>query len=127
LEFIPIAGWIIAATTIITFGVFSHCPWIWMAVLLGVWRMRIDYWIAPRVFGKELEIHPLLAIFALMVGGAIGGFVGLYLSLPFVAAMRVVWRRFASRARDASSTDLLPSQKAVHPIMPAMDQIRPAD
>jgi predicted PurR-regulated permease PerM len=46
--------------------------------------------------GHELEIHPLLAIFTLMVGGAIGGLPGVYLSLPFVAAMRVVWRRLAS-------------------------------
>jgi predicted PurR-regulated permease PerM len=99
LEFIPIAGWMIAATTIITFGILSHCQWIWMAVLLGIWRMLIDYWIAPRVLGHELEIHPLLAIFTLMVGGAIGGFVGVYLSLPCVAAMLVVWRRFSPPER----------------------------
>ena len=92
LEFIPIAGWMIAATTIITFGFLSHCQWIWMAALLGVWRMLIDYWIAPRVMGHELEIHPLLAIFTLMAGGAVGGFAGVYLSLPLVAALRVVWR-----------------------------------
>ena len=96
LEFIPIAGWMIAATTIVSFGALAHCHWIWMAALLGVWRMLIDYWIAPRVLGHELEIHPLLAVFTLMAGGAIGGLVGVYLSLPFVAAIRVVWRRFAS-------------------------------
>jgi predicted PurR-regulated permease PerM len=44
--------------------------------------------------GHELEIHPLLAIFTLMVGGAMGGIVGIYLSVPLVAALRVVWRRF---------------------------------
>ena len=104
LEFIPIAGWMITATTIITFGILAHCQWIWMAVLLGVWRMLIDYWIAPRVLGHELEIHPLLAIFTLMVGGAIGGLVGVYLSLPVVAALRVIWRRLASPAPDDAGT-----------------------
>ena len=98
LEFIPVAGWMIAATTIVTFGILAHCQWVWMAVLLGVWRMLIDCWIAPRVLGHELEIHPLLAIFTLMAGGAIGGFVGVYLSLPVVAALRVIWRRLASPA-----------------------------
>jgi predicted PurR-regulated permease PerM len=48
------------------------------------------------VMGHELEIHPLLAIFALMVGGAAGGIVGIYLSVPLVAALRVIYRRFAS-------------------------------
>ena len=44
-----------------------------MVVFLGIWRVLIDYWIAPQVFGRELEIHPLLAIFTLMVGAAVGG------------------------------------------------------
>jgi AI-2E family transporter len=58
LEFIPAAGWMIAATTIITFGILSHCPWIWMAALLGIWRMLIDYWIAPRVMGSRIGNPP---------------------------------------------------------------------
>jgi len=66
-----------------------------MLALLGVWRILMDYAIAPRVMGHELEIHPLLAIFALMVGGAVGGIVGIYLSVPLVAALRVIYRRFA--------------------------------
>ena len=75
-----------------------------MAALLILWlpwRMLMDYWIAPRVMGHELEIHPLLAIFTLMVGGAIGGIVGIYLSVPLVAALRVVWCRFVLLAPHA--------------------------
>jgi len=73
LEFIPMAGWIIAATTIISVGLITHSHWIWIAVLLGIWRMLMDYWIALRVWGHELEIPPLLAIFTLMVGATVGG------------------------------------------------------
>jgi predicted PurR-regulated permease PerM len=29
-----------------------------------------------------------------MVGGAVGGIVGIYLSIPLVATLRVLWRRF---------------------------------
>jgi predicted PurR-regulated permease PerM len=94
LEFIPIAGWIMAATTITTLGVVTHSHWIWMLALLAVWRVCMDYGISPRVMGHELEIHPLLAIFAVMVGGAVGGIVGIYLSIPLVATLRVLWRRF---------------------------------
>jgi len=45
--------------------------------------------------GHELELHPLLAIFTLMVGGAVGGLAGAYLSLPIAAAVRVIWRQLA--------------------------------
>jgi predicted PurR-regulated permease PerM len=95
LEFIPVAGWTMAATTIVTVGVLTHSHWIAMAALLGAWRILMDYWIAPRVVGHELELHPLLAIFTTMVGGAVGGIVGIYLSVPLVAALRVIWRRSA--------------------------------
>jgi predicted PurR-regulated permease PerM len=98
LEFIPVAGWMIAAATIVGAGALAHSHWIWMLALLCVWRLLMDYWIAPRVMGHELEIHPLLAIFTVMVGGAVGGIVGIYLSVPLVATLRVVWRNFIPRA-----------------------------
>jgi len=95
LEFIPVAGWITAAATIVTVGVLTHSHWIWMLAMLAVWRILMDYGIAPRVMGHELEIHPLLAIFTLMVGGAVGGIVGIYLSVPLTAVLRVIYQRFA--------------------------------
>jgi Predicted permease len=76
LEFIPVAGWITALIAIATVGMLTHSHWIWMAALLGLWRMVMDYGISPRVMGHELEIHPLLAIFTVMIGGAVGGIVG---------------------------------------------------
>jgi predicted PurR-regulated permease PerM len=96
LEFVPVAGWMTSATIIVTIGALTHSHWIWMAALLGLWRMSMDYFISPRVVGHELEIHPLLAIFTVMVGGAVGGIVGIYLSVPFVATLRLVYRRFGS-------------------------------
>jgi predicted PurR-regulated permease PerM len=103
LEFIPVAGWITSAVAIITVGLLTHSHWIWMAALLGLWRMTMDYAIAPRVMGHELEMHPLLAIFTVMVGGAVGGIVGIYLSVPLVAAMRVVWHRFAAPSQQVET------------------------
>jgi predicted PurR-regulated permease PerM len=111
LEFIPIAGWITAATTIIIFGIVTHSHWISMAALLGTWRILIDYWIAPRVLGHELEIHPLLAIFTLMVGAAVGGFAGVYLALPIAAIIRVIWRSLGS-SRDQKG-QVLPAAATV--------------
>jgi predicted PurR-regulated permease PerM len=107
LEFIPVPGWITAATTIIIFGIVTHSHWIWMGALLAIWRILIDYWIAPRVLGRELEMHPILAIFTLMVGAAVGGFAGVYLALPIAAITRVIWRRLGgSRVEERHVTPL---------------------
>ena len=72
----------------------------------------MDYAIAPRVVGHELEMHPLLAIFTVMVGGAVGGIVGIYLSVPLVAALRVIWRRLSSSQLEKASK----TPKAMNPI-----------
>src|SRR5262249_21115626 len=106
LEFIPVAGWMISAALIITAGVLTHSHWIWMLALLGLWRILMDYFISPRVMGHELEIHPLLAIFTFMVGGAVGGIVGIYLSVPLVAALRVIYRNNVSTAHNPSRASL---------------------
>jgi predicted PurR-regulated permease PerM len=92
LEFLPAVGWIASAAAILTIGFLTHAHWIWMALLLIVWRVVQDYVNSPRIMGNNLELEPLTVIFALMVGGKVGGIAGLYLSVPVVAVLRIVWR-----------------------------------
>jgi predicted PurR-regulated permease PerM len=96
LDCIPVAGGIVAAAVMISVGVLTHSHWIWMSVLLVGWRIGQDYFIAPRVMGRNLEIHPLIAIFGVMAGWEIGGVVGVYLAFPLMAAASVVWRNYIS-------------------------------
>jgi predicted PurR-regulated permease PerM len=110
LEFIPVAGWMASAAAIIAVGVLTHSHWIWMAVLLGVWRLIMDYFISPRVVGHNLEIHPLLIIFVVMVGAQIDGIVGIYLSIPAIVVVRVIWQKFSNPSL-RSVPELVPAAK----------------
>ncbi len=92
LEFVPVAGWISTLAVFVGVGVVHHSHWIWMALLLGIWRVVQDYFILPRIMGSRLKIHPLAAIFAVLVGAEIGGIVGVYFAIPLMASMRVIWR-----------------------------------
>lgn len=92
LEFVPVVGWMSTFAVIVSVGVVNHLHWIWMAALLGTWRVIQDYVASPRIMGHQLKIHPLAAIFAVLAGGEIGGLVGIYLSVPLMASMRVIWR-----------------------------------
>jgi len=91
LEFLPTVGWIASAAAILTVGFLTHSHWIWMAGLLVGWRLVLDYAISPRIMSKNLQLPPLTVIFALMVGGQVGGIAGVYLSVPIVAVLRIVW------------------------------------
>jgi predicted PurR-regulated permease PerM len=62
-----------------------------------VWRGIQDYVNTPRIMGEGLDLHPLLAIFAILAGGEIGGVLGMYLSIPTVAAARILWMNWSRR------------------------------
>jgi predicted PurR-regulated permease PerM len=91
LEFLPAVGWVASAAAILTIGFLTHAHWIWMALLLVLWRLVQDYVNSPRIMGENLQLQPLTVLFALMVGGQVGGVAGLYLSVPAVAILRIVW------------------------------------
>lgn len=46
--------------------------------------------ISPQVVGKSLKMHPLIIIFALLVGGELAGIAGLILAVPCFAVIKVV-------------------------------------
>ena len=103
LEFIPVVGPLLAATIILGVSLlqgFQH-PVI-LGVLLLLWRLVQDYVISPRVMGQSVELHPLAALFGIMAGGEVGGILGVYLSIPVMASLRIVlrrWRLYAEKRR----------------------------
>jgi len=107
LEFLPAVGWIASAAAILTIGFLTHAHWIWMAGLLLLWRLVQDYVNSPRIMGDKLQLQPLTVLVALMVGGQVGGIAGVYLSVPIVAVLRIVWLEYFS-TRNSSTTDSEP-------------------
>jgi len=103
LEFLPAVGWIASAAAILTIGFLTHSHWIWMAGLIVVWRLVQDYVNSPFIMGDSLKLQPLTVVFALMVGGQVGGIAGIYLSVPAVAVLRIVWLECRTARTPASS------------------------
>jgi predicted PurR-regulated permease PerM len=89
LEIIPIFGPIIAAVPAIliafTQGGFTFA--IVVTVMYVVIQQIESNVIYPLVVRKVLDVPPLIVIIALLVGGKLGGFLGLLLSVPIAAAV----------------------------------------
>jgi len=95
LEFIPVVGPLVAAAVILGVALLMSYPyWLILLIFLGAWRLVQDYVISPRIMGKSMELHPLAAIFGVLAGGEIAGVLGIYLSIPIMASLRIVWRRW---------------------------------
>jgi predicted PurR-regulated permease PerM len=95
MEFIPVVGPLVAAALIISVALLMSYPhWLGLVIFLAAWRLVQDYVISPRIMGKSMELHPLAAIFGVLAGGEIAGVLGIYLSIPIMASLRIVWRRW---------------------------------
>jgi predicted PurR-regulated permease PerM len=95
MEFIPVIGPLVAGLMIM--GVALLMSYFHALVLLAFlvsWRLIQDYVISPRIMGRSMELHPLAAIFGVLAGGEIAGVLGIYLSIPVMASLRIVWRRW---------------------------------
>jgi predicted PurR-regulated permease PerM len=94
LEFIPVVGPLVAAFLILGVAILTGSHWLAVLIFLAAWRLIQDYVVSPRVMGKNMELHPLAAIFGVLAGGEIAGVLGVYLSIPVMASLRIVWRRW---------------------------------
>jgi predicted PurR-regulated permease PerM len=95
LEFIPIIGPLVGAVTVLVVAFLTGFHYIWLLVLfLGAWRIVQDYVNSPFLMHRSVKLHPLGVIFAVLAGGEIAGFIGVYLSIPLAAALQIFWRRW---------------------------------
>jgi predicted PurR-regulated permease PerM len=95
LEFVPVVGPLMAALLIIGVALGSGYEHVIIVVLfLGAWRLIQDYYTSPRIMGSQVELHPLAALFGILAGAEVAGVVGVYLSIPVMATIRILWRRY---------------------------------
>jgi predicted PurR-regulated permease PerM len=95
LEFIPVVGPLVAAMVIVSVALLTSYPhWLGLVIFLGIWRLIQDYVTSPRIMGHSMELHPLAAIFGVMAGGEVAGILGIFLSIPVMASLRIVFRRW---------------------------------
>lgn len=89
---IPYFGAIVAViiAALITFitGGFSQA--VWMIVIVTILQQIDANIINPKIVGESLKISPLLVIFAVTIGGAYFGILGMFLAVPVVAVMKVL-------------------------------------
>jgi predicted PurR-regulated permease PerM len=95
MEFVPLVGPLLAAALMITVALAtSYEHWVIILIFLAAWRIVQDYVLSPRIMGRSTELHPLAALFGVLAGAEIAGVLGIYLSIPIMASLRIVWRRW---------------------------------
>ncbi len=99
LEFIPFFGPLTAAIIIVIVALLSGFGHALLIVgFLAGYRLFQDYILTPHLMSSGVALHPLLVIFGALAGEEIGGIPGMFLSIPVMATLRIIYVR-AGRAR----------------------------
>jgi predicted PurR-regulated permease PerM len=64
---------------------------VWVAVLIGYQQIENNI-IQPVIYGRTVQIHPLVVIIAVLIGGALLGVLGVLVAIPAAAAIQSVVR-----------------------------------
>lgn len=74
--------------------------------------------VAPLVVGRTVELHPLVVLLAVLIGGSIAGILGLLVAVPLAASARVLFRH-VWLARSPYGGDLFPVEPEEPPATPS--------
>ena len=83
----PIIGGVPAVIiSIVQFGDFSQVPMITFIVLL---TYTLDNgFVQPYVFGKSVDMHPIMIILLIIIGGTLFGLIGMLLAVPVATVIK---------------------------------------
>ena len=93
---IPYFGAIVAVVISIIITIFTggFVQAIWLAIVVVILQQIDANIINPRILGNSLNLSPILVIFAVTVGGAYFGVLGMFLGVPVIALIKIIIEDF---------------------------------
>lgn len=101
LAFIPVVGAIIAVGAMLLMALVQYqlTGWEPYAMVIGVYaagQMLEGSVLVPALVGRQVGLHPVWVIFALLAGGEIAGIIGMLLAVPLAVMVSVALPRIVS-------------------------------
>ncbi len=91
LDLIPLVGASIAAALVVLVSLFhSVAAAIIMLIFYIVYQQIENHVLQPIIYGKTVEMSPLLVIISIILGAAIGGILGALVAIPIGASIKIL-------------------------------------
>lgn len=84
-------GFLVAVISLLVSSVISTKLFILTVIVCIVCSILDGNVIGPKVYSKTNKLHPIVVIFAVSAGGAIGGFWGIVISLPIAIMIKTTY------------------------------------
>src|SRR3954465_2981399 len=105
LEVVPLIGPLaVALMAVVIAALQDPMVAVWTAVFLTALRVVQDYVVYPRLIGRDIHLHPLVVILAVLAGAETNGIAGVFIAGPLVALTTVAARHWLDwRGKDAAA------------------------
>jgi predicted PurR-regulated permease PerM len=70
---------------------FPTAPIVWVIVLV-VYQQAENHLVQPIIYGRTVQLHPLLVIVSILIGGTLLGVLGALLAIPAAAVVQILVR-----------------------------------
>ncbi len=105
--FVPVLGAVVAGglAVLVTLATAGWAPALVVLVVAVVVQQLDNDLLAPYIYGRALEIHPVVILVTITAGGALFGIAGTFLAVPTVAvASNIVEELYLVPRKDAAAT-----------------------
>ncbi len=99
LNLVPYVGGLIAIILPVLMATLTEDGYTTQLLIIGAYMLIqfIDNNIlVPRIVSSKVKINALASILAVLLGGALWGFSGMFLSIPFIAVIKIIFDRIDS-------------------------------
>ncbi len=126
-EFVPLVGPLTVAILALVLALLHSGFGMAFVVLLflGVLRIVEDYVIYPRIIGTGIHLHPLAVILAILAGAEIAGIAGIFLAIPVIAVLTVMYRHWLEHRGSETIAEVLEQAVVESEIESEEDLLRP--
>lgn len=107
-DFIPLIGATLGAIVVAAATLpvdFPTATIVWIVFII-VWQRIEDYIIQPHVYGRAMNMNPIVTIVSLLVGADLLGILGVLLAIPAAAAIQIILRDWWSARTKTAVTNV---------------------
>lgn len=95
LNMIPYIGGIVAISLPMLIAITTKSPVyaLWVLILFLIIQLIDNNYLVPKIVASKVKVNALVSIIAVLIGGALWGIAGMFLAIPAIALLKVVFDR----------------------------------
>jgi predicted PurR-regulated permease PerM len=98
LNIIPYLGGLIGIFLFMAIALLTKTPMdvVYVVILYGLIQFIDNNFIVPKIVGSKVKLNALISLIAVVLGAALWGIPGMFLSIPFIAILKIILDCFDS-------------------------------